>query len=61
MRGYAELEMFDQVELGLWRCADGRTTALPHVGWAYRPANVRDDVQESVVDRLAARMTEVAL
>ena len=40
------------------RLLDGRHTALPHTGWAYRPADPRDDIDARMVDRLLAIMLD---
>jgi len=55
------LDVYSVGVLPLVRLVDAQATSLPHVGWAYRPANAREDVQQAVVDRLVARMAEVAL
>jgi hypothetical protein len=32
------------------RLIDGQTTALPHVGWAYRPGETRTDIDNKIVE-----------
>jgi hypothetical protein len=55
------LDVYSVGVLPLVRLVDAQATSLPHVGWAYRPANAREDVKLDTVDRLVARMAEVAL
>jgi hypothetical protein len=55
------LDVYSVGQLPLVRLVDAQATSLPHVGWAYRPANAREDVQQDTVHRLVARMAEVAL
>jgi len=39
---------------------DAEHTCLPHVGWAYRPDKLRDDIRWDVVERLIALMRKVS-
>jgi len=55
------LDVYSVGALPLVRLVDAQATSLPHVGWAYRPANAREDIQQAVVDRLVVLMAEVAL
>jgi hypothetical protein len=41
------------------RLVDGRHTQLPHVGWAYRPGPVRDDVNDEMVSRLLGLLQKI--
>jgi hypothetical protein len=38
------------------RLIDCQHTALPHVGWAYRPDRARDDIDEVLVDTLVTTL-----
>jgi hypothetical protein len=46
------LDVYSVGSLPVVRLVDGQHTALPHVGWAYRPGDPRPDVDGSVVDAL---------
>lgn len=38
------------------RLVDGEHTALPHIGWAYRPGPERDDIDDVMVRRLYEKL-----
>jgi len=45
------LDVYCVGSLPMVRLVDGEHTALPHIGWAYRPGQERDDIDE---DRIAS-------
>jgi hypothetical protein len=50
------LDVYSVGQLPMVRLIDGSHTSLPHVGWSYRPGNLRDDIQLRNVGTLAAAM-----
>lgn len=46
------LDVYCVGSLPMVRLVDGKHTALPHVGWAYRPGKPRDDITHDRVDDL---------
>jgi len=50
------LDVYCVGSLPLVRLVDGQHPSLPHVGWAYRPGDKRDDIQFDVVEREVTRL-----
>jgi hypothetical protein len=50
------LDVYSVGSMPLVRLVDGRHTSLPHVGWAYRPGNERDDIDQEKVKTLVRAM-----
>lgn len=53
------LDVYSVGALPVVRLVDGGCTALPHIGWAYRPGDPRTDVDQAVVDALVRLFSEV--
>jgi hypothetical protein len=50
------LDVYCVGSLPMVRLVDGLHTSLPHIGWAYRPGEERQDVDEKTVKQLINAM-----
>lgn len=51
------LDVYSVGRLPLVQLVDCQHPQLPHVGWAYRPGELRKDIQHGVLGTLIARLT----
>jgi hypothetical protein len=52
------LDVYCVGSLPMVRLVDGEHTSLPHVGWAYRPGNARDDIDQERIRELLRAMKQ---
>jgi hypothetical protein len=55
------LDVYSVGQVPMVRLVDCSVTALPHVGWAYRPTDERDDVDLEMVEILVACCSQTDL
>lgn len=46
------LDVYCVGQMPMVRLVDGQHTSLPHIGWAYRPGEERQDVDDDTLERL---------
>jgi hypothetical protein len=55
------LDVYSVGSLPMVRLVDCSVTAFPHVGWAYRPTDEREDIDLVVVNVLVQKLVEIEL
>jgi hypothetical protein len=51
------LDVYSVGSLPMVRLVDGKHPSLPHVGWAYRPGKLREDIDQVAVNDLVNEFT----